>query len=71
MIPVNIYGPGKAFGELALTKDANAPNRLIPRAATVVCLASCTFAVMKKADYQLILDHIERRRLEQIKAFFS
>ena len=52
MIPVNIYGPGKAFGELALTKDINAPNRLIPRAASIVCLTDCTFAVMKKAEYQ-------------------
>ena len=71
MIPVNIYGPGKAFGELALTKDINAPNRLIPRAASIVCLTDCTFAVMKKADYQQILDQIERKTLDRIKAFFG
>ena len=52
MIPVNIYGPGKAFGELALTKDINAPNRVLPRAASIVCLTDCKFAIMNKADYQ-------------------
>lgn len=52
MIPVTIYGPGKAFGELALTKDINAPNRVLPRAASIVCLTDCKFAIMNKADYQ-------------------
>ena len=71
MMPVNIYGQGKAFGELALTKDVNAPNRVLPRAATIVCLTDCKFAVMNKADYQNVLDHIDRKKTEKVKAFFA
>ena len=51
MVPVAIFGQGKTFGELALTKDVNAPNRILPRAASILCLTDCTFAVMNKADY--------------------
>ena len=71
MVPVVLYGAGKAFGELALTKDVNAPNRILPRAASVLCSTDCTFAVMNKADYQNVLDHIDRKKIEKIKEFFA
>ena len=71
MIPVSIYGQGKAFGELALTKDPSNPRRVLPRAASILCLTDCTFAVMNKVDYQNVLDHIDRKKTEKIKAFFA
>ena len=71
MIPVNIYGPGKAFGELALIKDNLAPNRVLPRAASIVCLTDCKFAVMTKADYQNVLSHIDRKKTDKVKEFLG
>ena len=41
-------GNGKAFGELALMKDA-------PRACTIKTTKRCAFAVLNKEDYETIL----------------
>ena len=71
MIPVVKLGAGKSFGELALTKDVDDPNRILPRAASVLCSTECTFAVMNKADYQNVLENIDRKRIEKIKSFFA
>ena len=47
-IEVLILRSGKAFGELALIKNK-------PRAATILCLTECHFAVMSKANNEKIL----------------
>ena len=73
MVPVLWLGPGKSFGELAVQKDASAKlnARAKVRQATVLCRTDCKFAVMSKADYQSVLDNIDRRRVEALKDFFK
>ena len=73
MVPVLWLGPGKSFGELAVQKDASAKleRRGKARQATVLCRTDCKFAVMSKADYQSVLDNIDRRRVEALKDFFK
>ena len=50
MNPVLKLGPGKSFGELAAQKEVNVKiaHKKKPRAATVLCLTDCKFAVMSK-----------------------
>ena len=59
MNPVQLLGPGKSFGELAVQKDALAKPK--KRAASALCRTDCKFAVMSKADYQNVLEIIDRR----------
>jgi CRP-like cAMP-binding protein len=47
-IETGVLTSGKAFGELALIKNK-------PRAATIICLEDCHFAVMSKSDYEKVL----------------
>lgn len=53
---------GKSFGELALIKSAN-------RAARIVCVEDCKFAVMNKEQYQNILRKIDEQNMENIIKF--
>ena len=71
MLPVLRLGQGKGFGELAVQRDDRPAggSKPKPRQATVLAVSDCTFAVMSKADYQKVLDNIDRRRTEAIKDF--
>lgn len=40
------------------------------RQASVVCRTKCKFAVMKKEDYQSVLNNIDRRKIDKLKDFF-
>lgn len=55
---------GNSFGELALIKDQ-------PRAASIVCLTDCHFAVLRKKDYLKILGKAESRKLEGMIIFLK
>lgn len=41
-----------------------------PRAASVLCTTDCKFAIMSKSDYQLVLDNLDRRKVDKLKEFF-
>jgi len=47
---------GQSFGELALINDK-------PRAATIMCLTDCYFAVIDKSDYAKVLKKIEYKEV--------
>lgn len=51
MIPYSHIGSGKFFGEIALQINKENPTKKITRAATIVCLTQCKFAIMSKTDY--------------------
>ena len=70
MIPILHLGPGKSFGELAVQKEMNINRMKKARAASVLCRTKCKFAVMQKADYQSVLDNIDRRQADKLKDFF-
>jgi hypothetical protein len=57
---------GTGFGELALKKE-----RMIPRAATIICDLNCDMAVMSKANYQKVLSRIEQRNQSKLLNFFQ
>ena len=73
MVPVLRLGPGKSFGELAVQKEINVKiaHKAKARAASVICRKDCRFAVMKKEDYQSVLDNIDRRKVDKLKEFFK
>jgi hypothetical protein len=56
---------GTGFGELALQKE-----RMIPRAATIICDMNCDMAVMSKQNYQKVLQRIEQRNQNKLLSFF-
>lgn len=58
MLPVAQLSTGMAFGELALLKDQ-------PRAATILCLTDCHFAVIGKSDYMKIIGKAESKILDK------
>ena len=58
MLPVAQLSTGMAFGELALLKDQ-------PRAAKILCLTDCHFAVIDKSDYMKIIGKAESRILDK------
>lgn len=70
--PILKLGPGNSFGELAVQKEVNVKiaHKAKARAASVTCLTPCKFLVMQKKDYQRVLDNIDRRKVDKLKAFF-
>ena len=62
LIQVAVLGSGKAFGELALINNK-------PRAAKIVCLEECHFAVMSKSDYEKVLQKIEQKSINKFIDF--
>ena len=73
MIPVLTLSSGKSFGELAVQKEVNVKiaHKAKARQASVVCRTDCKFAVMQKADYQGVLDNIDRRKVDKLREFFK
>jgi len=54
--------PGLSFGELAMISAGK-------RAATIKCIKDCSFAVMKKEDYQRVLLGIQERTKQKTNQF--
>ena len=55
---------GQSFGELALINDD-------PRAANVVSLTECYFAVLTKGEYEKVLKRIENKAILVKIGFFQ
>ena len=56
-------GTGKSFGEIALLEDTK-------RNATITCVTDCDFAVIKRNDYQKVLQRLEVRMQTRKLEFF-
>ena len=66
MVPSMLIGPGRSFGELAVQKSSsNKIKATRTRQATILCRTDCKFAVLTQADYQAMLDNVDRRRLDK------
>ena len=70
MTPIQHFGQGKAFGELALKFDQKKPTRNLNRQASVYCLTNCKFATLTKKDYQDFLTKEDQKRTDQMIKFF-
>ena len=62
LVQVATITKGKSFGELALLSRAK-------RAATIICMEDCVFAVMVKSDYEKMLGRVEQKYINESVEF--